>query len=191
MKVSNLRVPKALSVSLMTDKPTAKGALYAFPAFGLLALGIAAVASGNALAAIDEFKSEALVLKPGGARKSLAERATIQTEFAQATAELKAARAFIVDEIGLAWGDAKEHGHISLDRRAGLRLAATHLTRVSAEICRRMHDLSGGVAVFSGNVLERRLRDAQTITAHMMIAPPTYEMTGRILLNVSSNEPAC
>jgi indole-3-acetate monooxygenase len=191
MKVTNLRIPKERSVSLMTDKPHAKGALYAFPAFGLLAMGIASVACGNAMAALAEFKQEGATLKTGGARKSLSERATVQTEFAQATAELKSARAFMIDELSKSWETARSLGQISLEQRVGLRLAATHLTRVSADVCRRIHDLSGGVAVFSGNKLERRLRDAQTMTAHMMIAAPTYELTGKILLGISTNEPLC
>jgi indole-3-acetate monooxygenase len=191
MKVTGLRVPKELSVSLLTDRPVATGALYAFPAFGLLAMGIAAVACGNALAALNEFRQEGASLKTGGARKSLAERATVQTEFAQATAELKAARAFMIDELGQSWDAAKADGQISLEKRAGLRLAATHLTRTCARVCRQIHDLSGGVAVFSGNKLERRLRDSQTMTAHMMIASPTYELTGKILLGMSNNEPLC
>jgi indole-3-acetate monooxygenase len=191
MKVTSVRVPKELSVSLLTDRPIATGALYAFPAFGLLAMGIAAVACGNALAALDEFRQAGASLKTGGARKSLSERATVQTEFAQATAELKAARAFMIDEIGQSWGAAKADGQISLEKRAGLRLAATHLTRTCARVCRQIHDLSGGVAVFSGNKLERRLRDSQTMTAHMMIASPTYELTGKILLGISDNEPLC
>lgn len=191
MKVTNLRVPKELSVSLLTDKPFATGPLYVFPAFGLLAMGIAAVACGNALAALADFKDEGATLKTGGARKSLSERATVQVEFAQITAELRAARAFMFDELNQAWHSAQTNGRISLEERAGLRLAATHLTRVAATSCRRIHELTGGIAVFSGNKLERRLRDAQTITAHMMIAFPTYELTGKILLGMSSNEPLC
>jgi indole-3-acetate monooxygenase len=191
MKVTNLRVPKERSVSLMTDKPHAKGALYAFPAFGLLAMGIAAVACGNATAALAEFKQDGAMLKTGGARKSLSEKPTVQTEFAIATAELKSARAFMLDELSQSWETAKTQGQISLEQRAGLRLAATHLTRVAANVCRKIHDVTGGVAVFSGNTLERRLRDAQTMTAHMMIAAPTYELTGKILLGMSTNEPLC
>jgi indole-3-acetate monooxygenase len=191
MKVTNLRVPKHLSVSLMTDTPFATGPLYTFPAFGLLAMGIAAVACGNAMAALAEFKDEGATLKTGGARKSLSARSTVQVEFAQITAELRAARAFMLDELKRAWDSAQNDGRITLEERAGLRLAATHLTRIAATSCRRIHELSGGVAVFSGNKLERRLRDAQTITAHMMIAASTYELTGKILLGMSTDEPLC
>ena len=55
MAVRELFVPRAHSVSLIADRPRIKAPLYAFPIFGLLAIGIAAVASGNARAALREF----------------------------------------------------------------------------------------------------------------------------------------
>ena len=55
MVVKDLRIPKGRSTSIVSDKPRANGALYAFPVFGLLALGIAAVMLGNARAAADEL----------------------------------------------------------------------------------------------------------------------------------------
>ncbi|MEM6557389.1 MAG: acyl-CoA dehydrogenase family protein, partial [Pseudomonadota bacterium] len=42
LAVENVRVPTARSVSLVADKPLIDGALYKFPAFGLLSLGVAA-----------------------------------------------------------------------------------------------------------------------------------------------------
>ncbi len=51
MTMRDVLVPKARSVSLVDDRPRVKAPLYAFPVFGLLAMGIAAVASGNAKAA--------------------------------------------------------------------------------------------------------------------------------------------
>ena len=50
---NNLRVPKAMSVALMSDKPIARP-LYAFPAFGILAAGISSVMLGLARAAITD-----------------------------------------------------------------------------------------------------------------------------------------
>ena len=47
LAASNVRVPRGRSVSFITDTPRETGALYRFAPFGLLALGIAAVASGN------------------------------------------------------------------------------------------------------------------------------------------------
>ena len=52
MAAKDARVPQGRSVSFITDTPRETGPLYRFAPFGLLALGIAAVASGNALGAL-------------------------------------------------------------------------------------------------------------------------------------------
>jgi alkylation response protein AidB-like acyl-CoA dehydrogenase len=183
MTVTNLIVPKSRSVSLISDKPRVATPLYAFPVFGLLAIGIAAVASGNAQAALAEFVATASDKRTPGGRK-LAERATVQASFAQGSAKLLAARAFLMSEIDASWIEAQSTPAISLSQRARLRLAATHMARTAAEIVRDLQDLSGGNGVFLANTLNRRLADAQTMTAHMMVAPATYELTGRALLGV-------
>ncbi len=183
MGVSDLRVPAARSVSLTADKPKIDAPLYKFPVFGLLAVGIAAVASGNATAALAEFKAVAAGKKmPNG--RLLSERSATQALYASACADLGAARAYLHSEVGAAWREAEMGAEISLETRARVRLAATHLTRMAAEIVRRVQDFAGGSAVFSADPLQRRLRDAQTMTAHIMIAPATYELSGRALLGV-------
>lgn len=181
MTVDNLLVPAARSVSLITDKPRVATPLYAFPVFGLLALGIAAVASGNASAALREFAAEASSKRlPGG--RLLADRGTVQATFAEASARLRAARASLLAEVDAAWTQAQSAPAISLAQRAHLRLAATHMVRTAAEVARTVQDLAGGSGVFLANSLHRRLADAQTMTAHIMVAPATYELTGRALL---------
>ena len=45
--VEGIKVPKDRSVSFVGDRPRDPGALYKFPLFGLLALGVSAVALGN------------------------------------------------------------------------------------------------------------------------------------------------
>jgi hypothetical protein len=58
------------------------------------------------------------------------------------------------------------------------------MTRTAAEVVRTVQDLGGGAGVFTADSLNRRLADAQAMTAHIMIAPATYELTGRALLGV-------
>ncbi len=175
-------------MSLLVDKPQTDGALYIFPVFGLLALGIAAVAAGNARAALDEFREFAGGARTAGARKVLAERAPVQQAFAEMDAQLRSARAFLFDEIGQAWHCAQQERRIALESRGKLRLAATHMTRTAAQVCRQAQDMSGGAAVFADNLMQRKLRDAQTMTAHMMIAPATYELAGRVLLGLPTDD---
>lgn len=181
--VTNVAVPAAHSVSLFTDRPQVDAPLYAFPAFGLLALGIAATASGNADAAMTEFRALAATKSPQASKRILADRATVQTDYAKSDAALASARALLVETVAAA-EHAAASGTIPTQEKARLRLACTHMTRTAAEVCRIMHDMAGGTAVFLDSPLQRRLRDAQTMTAHLMVAPPTYEIAGRAALGL-------
>jgi len=180
MVVSNLRVPAQYAVSY--DAPVATGPLYAFPFFGLLALGIAAVALGNARGAIDDLVTLAGGKQPQGSRRTLAERASAQASLAVAEAHLRSARAFFYEAVDEAWQLARQSGSIAADHRAALRLAATHATRTAADVTRSMYDLGGGSSVFLSQPLQRRFRDAHVVTQHLMVAPPTYELIGRVLM---------
>ncbi len=184
MQVSALRVPQAHSVSLVGDRPVAAGALYLFPVFGLLALGIAGAASGNARAALDVLKAGLVARRPQGSAKSAAERATVQAEVARAEAQLTAARALLFETVHGAWALATGSGEVGLETRARLRLAATHMVRTAADVTRVAYDLGGGGALYLDSPLQRRFRDAHAMTQHMMVQPATYELAGRVLLGL-------
>ena len=62
------------------------------------------------------------------------------------------------------------------------------MTRTAAEVVRVVQELAGGAAIFTDNPLQRRLRDAQTITAHMMTAPASYELAGRVLFGLPTDD---
>ncbi len=188
MAADAVRIPRDRSVSFVTDRPRATGPLYAFPPFGLLALGIAAVAAGNARAALDDLKALAATKKGGGSSRGLAERGTVQASFAEAAAALLAARAFAMAEIEAAWARAQAGEALTIDARARLRLAATHLTRTAAKTVAAMHDLAGGTSVYASHPLGRRFRDAHVATQHMMVGPSTFELAGRVLLGVPTDD---
>jgi alkylation response protein AidB-like acyl-CoA dehydrogenase len=172
---------------LANDRPHLEGALYAFPVFGLLAMGIAAVASGNARAAIDDLTALAGGKRPQGSSRTLAQRGSVQESVAKAEASLRSARAFLFEETHLAMADGERVDGLSVERRAGLRLAATHLTRTAADVCRTMYDLGGGSAVYTTSPLQRRFRDAHVATQHVMVSPSTLELCGRVLLGLETD----
>ncbi|MEM0986589.1 MAG: acyl-CoA dehydrogenase family protein [Pseudomonadota bacterium] len=185
--VNDIRVPKGRTVSLLSDKPRIDGALYAFPAFGLLALGVAGAALGNARGALDDFKALATRKKNQGSAKTLSERQVIQAEYAKQEAAWRAARAYLFDEIDRAWAVAQSTGALPVDQRGALRMACTHMVRTSADICRMTHDLAGGVDVYTNSAIQRRFRDAHAMTAHIVTAPATWELTGRILMDLPTD----
>ena len=187
LAAKDVRVPQSRSVSFITDTPREAGPLYRFAPFGLLALGIAAVASGNALGALDDMKALAVAKKGQGSSRSLAERGVVQADFAVAQADLGAARALVHAEIAAAWDRVVAGDTLDLLARARLRLAATRLTQVSARVAAKMHELAGGTSVYASHPLNRRFRDAHVATQHVMVAPPTLELAGRVLLGLPAD----
>jgi len=184
LAAKDVRVPQGRSVSFITDTPREAGPLYRFAPFGLLALGIAAVASGNAMGALDDLKALAVAKKGQGSSRNLAERGMVQADFAVAQADLDAARALVHAEIAAAWDRVVAGDTLDLPARARLRLAATRLTQVSARVAAKMHELAGGTSVYASHPLNRRFRDAHVATQHVMVAPPTLELAGRVLLGL-------
>ena len=187
IEVSELRVPMGHSASLVSDRPRHDGPLYAFPAFGLLALGIAGVAMGIAAGAIEDLVALAVAKKPGGSSRTLAERPIVQSAVAHAEASVGSARAFVDEAIAEADAMAGAEGTLGTDARAKLRLAATHATRASRSAVDLMYEAGGGTAIYARSPLERRFRDIHTASAHMMVSPASLELMGRIRMGLDTD----
>jgi alkylation response protein AidB-like acyl-CoA dehydrogenase len=187
LTVEGVFVPADRSVSLMTDRPRVAGPLYAFPVFGLLAIGIAAVALGIARAAIDELIRLAREKAPQGSKRTLSERGVVQAEIAQAEALVRSGRAFLHETIERAWTAAGLDGTITTADRASLRLAATHATTSAAKATDFAYNAGGGTSIYASSPLQRCFRDVHVATQHAMVASSTLELTGRILLGLDTD----
>ena len=187
IEFDGLLIPRELTGSVFTEPPVQPGALYLFPLFGLLAVAIAAVALGNARGALDELIVLASEKTPTGSRRRLAERATVQAKVAEAEASLRAARAFLLDEVTRAWTLAGEHGEVAVSERLSLRLAATHAASAAARVVESVYRLGGGSVIYESSPLQRRFRDAHVATQHMLVAPATWELGGRLLLGLETD----
>jgi indole-3-acetate monooxygenase len=174
-------VPRSRVLSLF-DGPVLNRPLYRFPIFGFFALSIAAAALGNAHAAIADLVGLAVGKVGQGSTRTLAERTPTQISVATAEASLRAARALYYEAIEAAWQAAQSDEAVSVELRNGLRLAATHAVRTSAEVVRSMYDLAGGSAIYDDSPLQRRFRDAHTATAHFQVNEASRQVPGRILL---------
>ena len=182
-EVDGLSVPVQLAADPEAVHPSQGGALYSFPLIGTLALGIASVALGIATAAIDELVEVAGAKVPSGSRRRLADREVVQAALARARGEVRAGRALMLEEARDAWSEALA-GEISLQRRASLRLAATHAMSASVSATGEIFSHAGGSAIYETSALQRRLRDVHVAAQHMMVAPPTYELIGRVELGL-------
>ena len=185
--VEDARVPMERTTALFTDAPRFDGPLYRFPVFGILALAIAAVCSGIARSALDALVALATEKTPAGSSRKLAERATVQARIAESEAALRAARALGAEAIAAAWAQAEERDEVDLDHRLGLRLAATNAARTATAVTEAAHDLAGVSGVYEGSPLERAFRDVHVARQHMVVAPATYELGGRLLLGLETD----
>lgn len=177
-------VPEHRVMSLVDGAPQDATPLHRFPLFGFFALSVAAAALGNARGAVDDLVALAAVRKPSGSSRSLAERATVQAAVAQAEASLRAARLLYYQSVDEAWRAAHESEPVPDELRVGLRLAATHTARTAADVAATMYELGGGAAIYEDSPLQRRFRDAHTVTAHLQVNASTYELLGRYLLGL-------
>lgn len=186
IKVNDVFVPATHTISLTRDKPLIQTPLYVFPMFGLLGMICAMTALGIARGAISDIVELAGAKKPTLSNRALAERGATQSDVARAEAMLRSARAFLVEAILEAWDEA-ERGAISVEKRAAVRLAATHAANESAKVVDICYTLGGGTSVYRKSPLQRRFRDAHVITQHMMVAPPSYELAGRVVLGLPTD----
>jgi alkylation response protein AidB-like acyl-CoA dehydrogenase len=184
--MNDLFVPEERVAGLGVDRPLER-ALYAFPQFGLLGMGIAAVALGLARAAIDALVDLAGGKTPQGSSRSLAERPAAQADVSRAEALLRSSRAFYYEAIAAAWERARAEGRIEDAHRRDIRLATTHATRSCADAVDLMYHLAGGTSVFRSSPLQRVFRDVHVATQHMMVSPSTLELTGRLLLGLETD----
>lgn len=185
--VDEIEVPATRRADVIKGMPVVAAPLYAFPVFGLLALGIAAVAMGIARAAIHELVDLAGSKTPQGSRRSLAGRAATQSAVAEAEAQLSSARAYLFETVEMVYAKAESSGAIDAQDRAAIRLSATHATRTSATVVDSMYTIGGGASLYETSPLQRYFRDVHAATQHMMVAAPTLELTGRVLLGLETD----
>jgi alkylation response protein AidB-like acyl-CoA dehydrogenase len=181
-QVKDAFVPEGRSIILGGTPPVIKTPLYRFPYFGLLAVGVCAVALGIARRAIDELTTLAAQKVPTWTQRPLAQRALTQTQVAEAEAALRSARAFVLETIDAAWDLAVAGEQLTIESRRDLRLAAAHATFQSVKAVDLMYEAGGGSAIHTSSPLQRCFRDVHVVTQHIMVNRSVYEQTGRLYL---------
>lgn len=179
-RVDGAFVPAGRSVQPMLGRRTTDGPLAAFPNFSLLAAGVAAVSLGVARHAIDELTELGQGKRPLFSSKTISQSGSAQAELARAEATLRAARAFLHDELHQAWETAEAGGKVDVTTRARIRLACVHAAEASAKATDVVYTLGGGSSVFESSPLQRCLRDAHVATQHIMVSPRMYETLGKM-----------
>ena len=177
-------VPSARTIQPGVTRPVVDTPLARFPNFALLAAGVSAVGLGIARRALDELIDLAQGKKPQYSSRTLARSGFTQVEVARADAQLRAARAFLFEQLAVTWDVVLDGADVSLESRLGIRSAAVHAATVAATVADTSYTLAGGTAVYDTSRLGRALRDAHVVTQHIQTAPKLNETIGKLLLGV-------
>ena len=185
-EVEDVFVPEGRWAQPQNGDPVVDAPLYRFPFLAALALGVCSVSLGLARRAHDELIDLAGAKRPAQSRRTLAERAVVQAEVAEAEAAFRSARAFVREQVADAWS-AAAHGPLGEGERRDLRLAATNATLRATAAIDLMYHAAGGSAVYRQAAFERVFRDAHVATQHAMVSSRTLEVLGRVALGLPTD----
>src|SRR5262249_11394205 len=147
--VADLFVPH--DRALLRDDPRERqeaGPLYCFPIGSLYASGFSGVALGIARRSLDAFVELARDKTPRGMGRALRENAVVQSQVAQAEAQIASARLFLLSSLDEIWRAVGTAGAISLDQRIRIRLAATYGIQQARHAVDAVHHAAGATAIF-------------------------------------------
>jgi alkylation response protein AidB-like acyl-CoA dehydrogenase len=186
--VQDVFVPAERTVFAVGAPLVNQGPRYKIP-FGLsFSPGDAAVALSVARSALEAFFELAGAKVPRHMPGLLREQALTHMTAGQAEAAVRSGRAFLMEAVGELWDEVTSTGAISLERRAVLRVAATHGIRLAAQAVDSVYNASGATAVFDGHPLQRYFQDIHVITQHVQGRLQHYELVGQHWLGLPIDE---
>jgi len=149
---------------------------------GLTCIGHAAFATGVARRALDELVALAASKRRIG-RATLIDDPVFQYRYAQAEAQLAAARALAVSALDDLEAAAIA-GAVTTETRTMARLAATYAAETALEVCGAAFRFSGSTGLRGGSAIQRCYRDLTAGEQHVFTDFNSYRDAGRLLLGV-------
>ena len=166
-----LRVADEHTISPFFQPARHDGPLWRLAFFTLVGVALVGVPLGIARRALDEFTDLATTKLRAGTFEPVAEDPAAQVAFASAEANLRSARAFVLDEASALWDTARAGDPPSLEQRAGFQLAAQQAMRAARQAVDTTFDLTGASAVHATHPLQRCFRDLHTANQHVYFSP--------------------
>jgi indole-3-acetate monooxygenase len=166
-----LRVAEEHTISPFFEPARQDGPVWRLAFFTLVGVALVGVPLGIARRALDEFTDLATTRLRAGTFEPIAADPAAQVAFARAEANLRSARAFVLDEAGGLWDTARAGDSPSLKQRAGFQLAAQQAMRAARRAVDTAFDLTGASAVHATHPLQRCFRDLHTANQHVYFSP--------------------
>ena len=177
-------VPEERVIRQLGSPVREPGPLYKIALVLLFASGDAALSLGAAQACLEAFLELAGAKTPHAMQAMLRDQSPVQVAVGQIQASLMAGRAYIREAVRGIWSEAVSPEPLTLDRRLGLRLAATHCIRLAIQAVETLYNLSGTTAVFEGNAIQRIFQDLHVISQHQQVRLSNYELAGKHVLGL-------
>ena len=184
--VEGLFVPEAHSFSLL-EKPRRSEPLYRFN--GMFFANTHGVPLGLARRAIET------VLKLAGEKMLMPELVRmkdvprVRAALARAEMQLGAARAYTYETLDAVWEALNQRGELGRELRVALALSRIHAFRVAREVTQAMVDTAGTSAIYASSPLDRLMRDAITMSQHVVAQDRIAEMIGGLLVGEETGIP--
>ena len=139
-------------------------AVFRMPRHDIAPVGFAAIATGIA----EAFLADYMTFTSGRVSRGLAmaEFTGSQIGIGQAAIEIEAAWRLCIGLVREMMQTLEAGGEVTKDQRLKIKAATAHGCQTALHAVQRLFNASGGGALFSGNVMQRRLRDIHAVTAH-------------------------
>ena len=187
--VENVFVPRQRTFPIFTAQPQLPGALYRIRIEMHFLTALATVGLGIARAALDEFIALAKDKTPTLSQTGLAVRPTIHADVARATALYQSARAYM-HEVAREMMDAATSGDgVPEETEAKRRLACLTAAESAQAAVDLMFRLGGATSIYTGQRLDRCLRDIHTVNQHLAVSPVWWEKTGQYYFGLGLGMP--
>ena len=185
--VSDVFVPAERTV-LQSDAPLLEtGPLYRIPRTLLFGSGDAAVALGMARSSLLAFFELAGAKTPRAMQATLRDQPMVQAAVGRAEADLRSGRAFLSEAVRELWTEAMATGGTTQDKRATLRLAATHGIRLAVNVIDTVYNLAGVTTIYEGNLIQRYFQDIHVVSQHLQARLSHYELVGQHWLGLKTD----
>jgi len=110
---------------------------------------------------------------------TLRDQPMVQAAVGRAEADLRSGRAFLSEAVRELWTETMATGETTQDKRATLRLAATHGIRLAVNVIDTVYNLAGVTTIYEGNLIQRYFQDVHVISQHLQARLSHYEVVGQ------------
>jgi alkylation response protein AidB-like acyl-CoA dehydrogenase len=156
------------------------GALYRMGFMALPCISHGAFAIGTTRRLLDEWLAFAKGKARGGGQP-MREMATFQRDFAQATADLHAAEAYLRGAFAKLYAAAERRGELTAAMRLAGCLSASHAFVVAMRVAQAGFASCTTHSVRNGSPLQRVFRDIHAGNAHFLTAEQSWIDAGKVL----------